>query len=91
MIDEKEFCHEIWLKCMQMNQCNQHEADSFLSKCSQYVNHPLTESGQTLLMVACSIGSLPIVNSCLKHGVNVLMRDTVGRNALHYAAAVGNI
>jgi len=74
-----------------MNQCNQQESDNFLSKCSNYVNQPLTESRQTLLMVACSIGSLQIVNSCLKHGVNVFLRDTVGRSALHYAAAVGNI
>lgn len=76
---------------MQMNQCNQAEADVFLSKCRQYVNHSLTESNQTLLMVACSIGSLPIIKSCLKHGANVLLIDTVGRNALHYAASVGNI
>jgi ankyrin repeat protein len=42
-------------------------------------------------MIACSIGSLPIVNACLHYGAIVHTKDTAGRTPLHYCAAIGSI
>ncbi len=74
-----------------MNQCNQQQANEFISKCKKYINCILTQTGQTLLMIACSIGSVPIVVACLQNGSDVTIKDTAGRTALHYCAAIGNI
>jgi len=42
-------------------------------------------------MIACSIGSVPIVFACLNYGANVKTKDTAGRTPLHYCAAIGSI
>jgi ankyrin repeat protein len=76
---------------MQMNQCSQVEAVNFLSHVYRLVDVPLTSSAQTLLMVACSIGSLNIVKAILSYKPNVNIKDSIGRLALHYAAAIGSI
>jgi ankyrin repeat protein len=42
-------------------------------------------------MISCSIGSLPIVTACIQNGSDIKMKDTAGRTALHYCAAIGNL
>lgn len=42
-------------------------------------------------MIACSIGSLPIVNVSLQYGANLHEKDSAGRTPLHYCAAIGSI
>ncbi len=74
-----------------MNQCNQQQANQFISRCRNYINYKLTPTDQTLLMISCSIGSLPIVTACIQNGSDVKMKDTAGRTALHYCAAIGNL
>ena len=74
-----------------MTQCNINQANEFVSKCQPYINCSLTQTGQTLLMIACSIGSYPIVQSCMKNGADITKHDTAGRTSLHYCAAIGNI
>ena len=90
-MSEEEIKHEIWLKCMQMPNCSPQEAAEFIKAATPYLNLPITPIGQTLLMVATSVGSYWIVRECLINGSNIMTTDTAGRTALHYAASVGNI
>lgn len=83
--------HDIWLGCMQMSNCTPAEAVNFIGKALPYLNHAITPSGQTLLMVAASVGSYYIARECLLHGAAVEAVDKNGRSALHYAASIGNI
>jgi len=76
---------------MQMSQCSPEAAKNFVSQVKHVVDTPLTHSGQTLLMLSSSIGSLNLVVAILQHKPNIKSKDNIGRNALHYAAAVGNI
>jgi len=50
-----------------------------------------TDTGHTLLMIACEIGNIQIVKYLLKKGVNVYERSIHGWNALHYAARCGHL
>lgn len=90
-MEEAPTPHNIWLKCMQMGKCNQQQAYQFVTESIDFINTPLTDSGQTMLMIASSISCFYIVQQCLQRGVNVQARDSVGRTALHYAASVGSI
>ena len=83
--------HDIWLGCMQMPNCTPAEALNFIGKALPFLNQPITPTGQTLLMVASSVGSYYIARECLLHGASVEMTDKNGRTALHYAASIGNI
>lgn len=83
--------HDIWLGCMQMPNCNPAEALNFISRALPFLSHPITPTGQTLLMVASSVGSYYIARECLLHGATVDAIDNNGRTALHYAASIGNI
>ncbi|MBY0377978.1 MAG: ankyrin repeat domain-containing protein, partial [Gammaproteobacteria bacterium] len=51
----------------------------------RYPVDALNARGQTPLMLAASIGSVPLVNLLLKHGAFIDKCDRVGRNSLHYA------
>ena len=46
---------------MQMQNCSRSEASILVKKASPYINQPITSIGQTLLMVASSVGSYYIV------------------------------
>ena len=83
--------HEIWLGCMQMPNCTPAEAVTFIGKALPLLHDPITPTGQTLLMVASSIGSYHIARECLLHGAQANAVDINGRTALHYAASIGNI
>lgn len=83
--------HEIWLGCMQMSNCTPAEAVNFIGKALPFLNDTITPTGQTLLMVAASVGSYYIAQECLLHGALVDAVDSTGRTALHYAASIGNI
>ena len=76
---------------MQMSKCTPEQAEQFVRESLDFISAPLTESGQTLLMVASSINCLFIVQACLYYGANPNSQDSIGRTALHYAAAVGSI
>ncbi len=74
-----------------MNQCNPQTAIAFLNQVRPVINTPLTHSGQTLLMLAASISSIHLVKALISFKPDVMIKDEIGRTALHYAAAVGNI
>lgn len=76
---------------MQMTDCNQPKALHFLQQVHPFIDHPLTPSKQTLLMLAASISSLPLVTAILQHKPQIHAQDAIGRTALHFAAAVGSI
>lgn len=76
---------------MQMNECTPQAAISFVSQTLPVLNSALTHSGQTLLMLAASVSSINLVRAALAHQPEVHLKDKIGRTALHYAAAVGNI
>jgi len=76
---------------MQMNQCSPQTAHAFLNQVRPLLNTPLTPAGQTLLMLSASISSINLAKAIFVSKPNVKMRDRNGRNALHYAAAVGSI
>ena len=76
---------------MQMPNCSPQEASQFIKIAIPFLNTNITPTGQTLLMIASSGGSYFIVRECLLHGSNINIKDSAGRNALHYAASVGNI
>ena len=90
-MEESPNPHDIWLKCMQMAKCTKQEAQIFVAESANYVNTTLTDSGQTMLMIASSISCFNIVEQCLLRGANVSVKDSIGRTALHYAASVGSI
>lgn len=76
---------------MQMPNCSQEEASNFIKTALPLLNTTITPTGQTLLMIASSVGSYFIVRECLLQGSNIGIKDSAGRIALHYAASVGNI
>lgn len=76
---------------MQMNQCTPQTAKAFLSQVKPIINYPLTPAGQTLLMLAASISSANLVMAILSNKPDIKAKDSIGRTALHYAAAVGSI
>jgi len=76
---------------MQMTQCTPQAALSFVSQVKPILNHPLTHSSQTLLMLAASISSLNLVKAALHYQPQLQLKDSIGRTALHYAAAVGSM
>lgn len=88
---QEEARHELWLRCMQMPNCSEEEAMLFSGKAAQYLNERITPTGQTVLMIASSVGSYHLVRGCLLNGANPIMKDSAGRTALHYAAAVGSL
>ena len=76
---------------MQMNQCSPQSAMAFVNQVRPVINVPLTSTGQTLLMLASSLSAVNLVKAILNCKPNVNIKDSVGRSALHYAAAVGSI
>ena len=76
---------------MQMADCSPQTAHSFISQVRPLLDAPLTHASQTLLMLAASLSSLPLVQAALSHRPQLSLTDTAGRTALHYAAAVGSI
>ena len=58
---------------------------------SPYACLSLTPENQNLLMVASSIGAYYVAKQCILIGVGLNQVDNVGRTALHYAAAIGDI
>lgn len=76
---------------MQMNECTPQAAVSFISQVRTALDTPLTHSGQTIIMLAASVSSINLVRATLAHQPEVHLKDKIGRTALHYAAAVGNI
>lgn len=82
---------QVWLQCMQMPQCTPQDALSFVNRIRPVLNHPLTHSSQTLLMLAASISSINLVKAALHFQPHIHLKDSIGRTALHYAAAVGSL
>ncbi len=76
---------------MQMTQCSPAAAHAFLAQVHPCLDLPLTPAGQTLPMLAASISSLPLLHAALPYRPNLSARDSLGRTALHYSAAVGCI
>ena len=76
---------------MQMTECTPQAAFSFLQQVHPVANAPLTHSRQTLLMLAASISSTNLVRATLHFKPDVNLKDSIGRTALHYSAAVGSI
>ena len=76
---------------MQMAECTPQSALSFMNQAHPVLNHPLTHSGQTILMLAASISSVNLIKAALQYKPQLHIKDTIGRNPLHYAAAVGSI
>jgi len=76
---------------MQMNQCSPHEAIAFLAQVHPLLDHPLTPSRQTLLMLAASNSSINLLKATLARKPSINMTDSIGRTAMHYAAAAGNL
>jgi len=74
-----------------MNQCTPQVALAFLAQVHPVINSPLSPSKQTLLMLAASISSINLVKATLSYKPNVALKDSIGRTALHYSAAVGCI
>lgn len=87
---QEEAKHELWIRCMQMPNCSQQEAMGFATKASPYLNERVTPTGQTFLMIGASVGSYNLVMGCILQGANPELKDSAGRTALHYAAAVGS-
>jgi ankyrin repeat protein len=76
---------------MQMTQCTPQNALAFLQQVHPVINTPLTHSRQTLLMLAASISSTNLVQATLRFKPELHLKDSIGRSALHFAAAVGSI
>lgn len=76
---------------MQMADCSPQTALAFLNQIRPLINTPLTHSRQTILMLAASLSSLPLVQATLASHPQLHLTDAAGRTALHYAAAVGSI
>jgi len=76
---------------MQMPKCTPQEALSFVNRIKPALNTPLTHSSQTLLMLSASISSINLVKATLHFQTQVNLKDSIGRTALHYAAAVGSL
>ena len=82
---------QVWLRCMQMTSCNPQNALAFLHQTYPVINTPLTPTQQTILMLAASISSINLVKATLHYKPQLHLKDSIGRTALHYAAAVGSI
>lgn len=76
---------------MQMNQCTPQQAMGFVTQIRPVLNHSLTPSKQTLLMLAASTSNLNLLKAALSHSPPANTPDSIGRTALHYAAAVGSL
>ena len=76
---------------MKLSNCTPQEAVDYMSIASPYVHESLTPQNQNLLMVASSIGAYYVAKQCILLGVDLNRTDNVGRTALHYAAAIGDI
>ena len=76
---------------MQMNQCTPQQAMVFIAQIHPLLNHPLTPSKQTLLMLAASTSNNNLLKAALAHSPSTNSQDSIGRTALHYAAAVGSV
>jgi ankyrin repeat protein len=74
-----------------MNQCTSQAAIAFINQTHHLINTPLTNSGQTLLMVACSINSINLIRAAIGFKPNLNIKDNIGRTVLHYCAAIGSI
>ena len=76
---------------MQMPKCTPQEALSFVNRIKPALNTALTHSAQTILMLAASISSINLAKATLHFHPQVNLKDSIGRTALHYAAAVGSL
>uniref|UniRef100_A0A1X7TSI5 Death domain-containing protein n=1 Tax=Amphimedon queenslandica TaxID=400682 RepID=A0A1X7TSI5_AMPQE len=88
-----------WRKCISLNinVTKQHKRVSLLStlfKKASVINNfninSITATGQSLVHLACTSGSILLVKVLEEYGINTSSLDYEGRSAVHYAALSGS-
>ena len=82
---------------LNVNASKQHDRVSLLStllkktsSCHNFNINSITATGQSLLHLACTIGSILLVKVLEEYGINTSSLDYDGRSAVHYAALSGS-
>ena len=82
---------------LNVNVSKQHDRVSLLftllkktSKCPNFSINSITATGQSLLHLACTSGSILLVKVLEEYGINTSSLDYDGRSAVHYAALSGS-
>ena len=80
-----------------VNVSKQHDRVSLLStllkktsSCQSFNINSITATGQSLLHLACTVGSILLVKVLEEYGINTSLLDYDGRSAVHYAALSGS-